>query len=109
MSILFFLLGFFTAAQVISYALVAESSSPTMTAMAVSIVSILTQGGYIVYQNLFSSLLLWQGEMHLVDGVPVYSLGAYQIAAMIFPLGLSLALFVLFKLKETHCRQQASA
>ncbi len=105
MAALFFLLGFFTASQVISYALVAESSSPAMTAMAVSIVSILTQGGYIVYQNVFSELLLWHGEMHLIDGVPVYSLGDYQTAAMILPLGLSLALFVLFKLKETYCRQ----
>ena len=105
MAVLFFLLGFFTGAQVISYALVAESSSPTMTAMAVSIVSILTQGGYIVYQNVFSALLLWHGEMRMTDGVPVYSVGDYQTAAMILPLGLSLALFVLFKLKETHCRQ----
>jgi MFS family permease len=105
MSVLFFLLGFFTASQVISYALVAESSSPMMTAMSVSIVSILTQGGYILYQNLFSTLLQWHGDMRMVDGVPVYSLSSYQAAAMILPLGLSLALFLLFKLKETHCRQ----
>ena len=105
MSVLFFLLGFFTASQVISYALVAESSSPTMTAMAVSIVSILTQGGYIVYQNLFSTLLQWHGGMHMVDGLPVYSLGDYQTAALTLPLGLIIALFVILKLKETHCRQ----
>ena len=105
MAILFFLLGFFTAAQVISYALVAESSPTHMTAMAVSIVSILTQGGYIVYQNLFSSILLNSGEMKMVDGVPVYSLASYQTAAMILPLGLILALIVILKLKESHCRQ----
>lgn len=105
MAVLFFLLGFFTAAQVISYALVAESSSPSMTAMAVSIISILTQGGYIVYQNLFSALLQWHGGMRMVDGVPVYSFGDYQTAAMILPLGLCLALFLIFKLKETYCRQ----
>ncbi len=105
MAVLFFLLGFFTAAQVISYALVAESSSPAMTATVVSIVSIMTQGGYIVYQSLFGGLLLWHGEMHMVDGVPVYSLADYQTAAMILPLGLGLALFVVMKLKETHCCQ----
>ncbi len=105
MAALFFLLGFFTAAQVISYALVAESSPPIMTAMAVSIVSILTQGGYIVYQNLFSHILLMHGEMQMVDGVPVYSLGDYQTAAMILPFGLILALIVILKLKESHCRQ----
>ncbi|HBI21601.1 MAG TPA: MFS transporter, partial [Legionella sp.] len=57
MAVLFFLLGLFTASQVIGYAFVAESSLPAMTATAVSMVSILTQGGYIVYQNLFSTLL----------------------------------------------------
>jgi len=105
MAWLFFLLGFFTASQVISYALVAESSSPAMTATAVSIVSIMTQGGYIVYQSLFGRLLLWHGEMRMVDGVPVYSLSNYQTAAMILPLGLGLALLVAIKLKETYCHQ----
>ena len=105
MAVLFFLLGFFTAAQVISYALVVESCSPAMTATAVSIVSILTQGGYIVYQNLYSWLLLWHGEVRIQNGLPVYSLGDYQTAAMILPLGLCLAFFIILRLKETHCRQ----
>jgi len=105
MAVLFFLLGFFTASQVISYALVAESSPLVMTATAVSTVSILTQGGYILYQNLFSKLLMWHGEMQMNNGVPVYSLGDYQIAAIIFPLGLVIALWAAMKLKETHCHQ----
>ncbi len=105
MSILFFLLGFFTAAQIISYAYVAECSPPAMTAMAVSIVSILVQGGYIVYQNLFSTLLIHHGGMHMVDGVPVYSFGDYQAAAIILPIGLAVSLFAIMRLKETYCRQ----
>jgi MFS family permease len=105
MEFLFFLLGLFTSAQVISYALVAESSSPAMTATAVSVVSILTQGGCLVFQNLFSSLLMSYGEMHLISGVPTYSLNAYQYAAVILPIGLLVALLVLYGLKETHCRQ----
>lgn len=109
MAVLFFLLGFFTASQVISYAFVAESSPPAMTATAVSLISILTQGGYIVYQNLFSYMLAHAGEMHLVDNVPVYSLAAYQQAAILFPLGLTLALLLIFKLKETHCQRIAES
>lgn len=104
MAVLFFLLGFFTASQVISYAFVAESSPPAMTATAVSMVSILTQCGYILYQNLFSGLLTWHDNAHLVDGVPVYSLSDYQLATGILPLGLILALLIIFSLKETHCR-----
>jgi len=105
MGILFFLLGFFTAAQVISYAQVAESNAPSMTAMAVSTVSISTQGGYVLYQNLFSAFLSHHGGMHLVDGLPVYSLADYQSAAIILPLGLIIALLTMVGLKETHCRQ----
>ena len=106
MAILFFMLGFFTSAQVIGYALVAETSSPVMTATALSVVSILTQAGYILYQNIFSRLLLWYGDMHLVAGVPVYSLKDYQTAAMILPVGLLLAFVVIMPLKETYCRQE---
>jgi len=105
MMVLFFLLGFFTSAQVISYALVAESSSPAMTATAVSVISILTQGGYLIYQNLFSTLLTNYGSVHLINGLPVYHLDAYQHAAIILPVGLLIALFVLFGLRETRCRQ----
>ncbi|MBA2657681.1 MAG: MFS transporter [Tatlockia sp.] len=104
MKVLFFLLGFFTASQIISYALVSESSSFVMTATAVSVVSILTQGGYILYQNLFSFLLTKHGEMRIINEVPTYSLGDYQFAALIFPVGLIIAFLVLFGLKETHCR-----
>ena len=41
----------------------------------------------------------------MVDGVPIYSLGDYQLAAMSLPIGLALALWVILKLKETYCRQ----
>lgn len=105
MAVLFFLLGLFTSAQVISYALVAESSSPMMTATAVSVISILTQGGCLVYQIAYSHLLTRFGSMHLINGTPVYSLDAYQHAAVILPVGLLIAFLLLFGLKETHCRQ----
>lgn len=105
MAVLFFFLGFFTSAQVISYALVAESSSPLMTATAVSVISILTQGGYFLYQNLFSNLLTQHGDVQLINNVPVYSLADYQYAAIILPVGLLIAFFMLFGLKETYCKQ----
>lgn len=107
MAVLFFLMGFFTAAQVISYALVAESSPPAITATAVSLISILTQGGYIIYQNLFSTLLVAHGDVHMQQGAPVYTLAAYQSASLMLPIGLIIALFAIKGLKETHCRHVA--
>jgi MFS family permease len=105
MGILFFCLGFFTASQVISYALVAESSPREMTATAVSLISILTQGGYIVYQNGFSWVLQNAGEIHMVDNISTYSLASYQHAAVLFPLAFVLAWFVITNLRETYCKQ----
>lgn len=105
MKLLFFLLGFFTAAQIISYALVAESCSKALTATAVSVVSIVVQGGYIVYQNIYSLFLINYGDMNIVNGTPNYSLDAYQFAALILPVGLVIAFLALIRLKETHCRQ----
>lgn len=102
MKILFFSLGFFTAAQVISYALVAEKTELNLTATAVSVISILTQGGYVIYQNIFSVLLIKHGEMHMEQGVPVYSLNDYQFAAIILPIGLLIALLSLWGLRESH-------
>ncbi len=107
MMVLFFLLGAVTSTQVISYALVAESSPPAITATAVSVVSILTQGGCLVFQNLFSYLLTHQPGMHIINGTPVYSLAAYQYAAVILPLGLLLAYLLLFGLKETYCQEES--
>lgn len=105
MMVLFFLLGFFTSAQIISYALVAESSPPAMTATAVSVISILTQGGYVLYQNIFGKMLEGYGSVQLVNNIPTYSLEAYQYAALIIPAGLLLAALVLLGLKETFCKR----
>ncbi len=96
---LFFLLGFFTAAQVISYALVAETNPAAVTAAAVSVVSILTQGGYIAYQNLFSLLLTYHHTIKYTAHVP-YTLADYHYASFILPLGLGLALCLIWRLPE---------
>ena len=105
MKILFFLLGFCTAAQIISYALVSESNSPMLTATALSVVSTVCQSGYILFQNIFSSLLVHHGGMNMVNGVPIYALSDYQFAISILPIGLVFAGLCLLKLKETHCRR----
>lgn len=104
MNILFFLLGLFTSTQVISYALVVESSPPMVTGVALSIISILTQSGYIIYQNIYSALLIHHGGMHLVNNAPVYELASYQYASLLLPVGLIIAFLIISGLKETYCR-----
>lgn len=100
MQILFFLLGLFTSAQTLSYVLVAQKSNPLFTASSVSIISLFTQGGYIIYQNLFSILLVSYEPAHIIDGTPIYSLGAYQYATLIIPLAFVFALLCVQGIKE---------
>lgn len=100
MKVAFFCLGFFTAGQIISYALVVESTIPQLTATAISIISIITQGGYIIYQNVFGYLLTRHANNQHFSGS--YSLSDYHSASLILPLGLLMALTVLFLLKETY-------
>ena len=107
MAFLFFILGLSTSSQVISYAMVAEKSSPVMVASSISLVSMLLQGGYIVYQNAFATVLSLSGSVQVIHGVPVYSLWAYQVAVLILPISFVVAWLVLFGLTETHCRQQS--
>ncbi|MDF1684209.1 MAG: MFS transporter [Legionellaceae bacterium] len=106
MAVLFFLLGLVTAAQVISYVLVAESSSPVMVATALSVVSLFTQGGYLVYQNIFSKILVKCGGVELIGGTPVYPLASYQTAALILPAAFLISLLLTFGLKETFAKPQ---
>ena len=106
MAVLFFLLGLVTAAQVISYVLVAESSRPVMIATALSVVSVFTQGGYLVYQNIFSKILVKCGGVELVGGTPVYPLASYQTAALILPAAFLISLVLVFALKETFAKPQ---
>ncbi len=106
MKILFFLFGFFTAAQIISYALVAESNPLNITGSAVSMISILTQSGYIIYQNIFSWLLTIHNQNYVSNIIPTYDLSDYNYAAIILPIGMFIACLITFMLNETHGRHE---
>jgi MFS family permease len=97
---LFFLLGFLTSTQILAYPMVAENNPHELTATAVSVVSIFSQGGPILYQNLFGHLLQknWDGTM--INEVPFYSMANYQHALWIIPAGFIIALIAVLFLKE---------
>lgn len=102
----FFTLGFVTSAQVISYPTIAESNSPALTAMSVSIISISTQIGFAVFQPAFGKILdqFWNGVK--VNGVPVYSAESYHAAMIILPISFVIALIAAIFMKETYCKKQ---
>ncbi len=101
---IFFILGFVTSTQVLSYPTVAESNSPLLTATALSVISIITQGGIAVFESLYGRVIehFWQGQM--VQGVQVYSPHAFHEASLMIPAGFLVALLAALLLRETNCK-----
>jgi MFS family permease len=99
---LFFVLGFFSSSQVLSYPLVAENNMKSLTATAVSVVSFFAIGGYAVFQPLFGWFMdyAWQGTV--VNQVRIYSLSDYRRALCILPIGFFVALLAALLMKESN-------
>ena len=102
---LFFALGFFTSAQIISYAFVAETNSPMVTSTAVGIISVLAVGGGAIIQPL-SGWMLSLGTKTMEHGKAVYSSGAYQSTLWLIPVCFVAAIILASFIKETYCKQQ---
>jgi MFS family permease len=102
---LFFALGLITSTQVISYPTVTESNSKMLTATCVSVVSICCISGGAIFEPLFGWLMdmHWSGAQ--VMGVRQYSLGDFQFAMWLFPVGIIVAFIVASLIKETFCQQ----
>lgn len=102
--IIFFLLGFITSTQVISYPLVAESNLRALTATSVSVVSFSVISGYAIFQPLFGWLmdLYWHGS--IVDKVRIYTESDFHRALWIMPIGFLVALVATLFMRETHCQ-----
>lgn len=104
--ILFFLLGFVTSTQVLSYPFVAEANSKTLTASSVSVVSLSVISGYPIFQQLFGSLMdaNWHGT--IVNNVRIYSASDFHHALLIMPIGFVIALVTVFFMRETYCKRK---
>lgn len=104
--LLFFLLGFITSTQIISYPLVAESNAHALTATSVSVVSFCAIVGYAIFQPLFGWVMdqHWQGAM--INNVRIYTPLAYHYALMIIPIGFVVALLAVFFMRESYCQRK---
>lgn len=104
--VLFFVIGFVTSSQVLSYPTIAELNPLALTGTAVSVDSVLIMSSGFIFQPLFGWMmeLNWDGTM--VNGAPVYSAHDFQNAMLIMPIGFVLGLIVAFFIKETYCKSQ---
>jgi MFS family permease len=99
LSILFFLLGFFTSTQVVTYPLVAESNQASNTGAATGIASLIIMGGAGIGQVLFGMLMNQHAE------TARYTVGDFQYAMWMFPIATVIALVAILFTRETNCRR----
>ena len=101
LSILFFCLGLFTSAQVISYPLIAESNSARNTGAATGIASVLIMGGGGVGQVIFGLLM----QHHATASASQYTVADFQFAMWMFPITAIAALLAVLMTRETYCKR----
>lgn len=106
--ILLFFVGFTSGAQVLGYPVISESNPSDISGTALSLAALLIGGGgYGIGLPFVGKLLHLSWEGAVVDGVHVYSAAAYQKAFAAIPIGIMLAILMIFFIKETKCRSIA--
>lgn len=107
---LFFLIGFVTSSQVLSYPAIAELNPPTLTSTAVSVDSISIMVSGAIFQPFFG----WIMELHwnhamTSDGVPLYSSQDFMNAMWIMPIAFVLSIVIGWLITESFCKSQFKA
>jgi MFS family permease len=104
---LFFLIGFVTSSQVLSYPAIAELNPPALTSTAVSIASMSIMVSGAIFQPFFGWLMEMHWNHQVIDHVPIYSAQDFLYAMLIMPIGFAISIFIAMLIKETFCRSQA--
>jgi MFS family permease len=103
---LFFLIGFVTSSQVLTYPAVAELNPAILTSSAISIVSFTIMASGVIFQPLFGWLMELGWDHTIINGVPVYSSTNLLHAMLIMPVAFIAGFFVTFLMKETYCKSE---
>jgi MFS family permease len=98
--LLFFLIGFFTSTQVLSYPLINEYSPPLYRGTLMGVAAVIIMGTPFFLQPFLGKLLdfLWDGAY--LNGCRFYSISAFRKAFLLFPFFFLLALFAITKIKK---------
>lgn len=105
---LFFLIGFVTSSQVLSYPAIAELNPPTLTSTAVSVDSISIMVSGAIFQPFFGWImqLHWDHSVN-AEGVPMYSSHDFMNAMWIMPIAFLLSIVIAWLITESYCKAQA--
>ncbi len=101
---LFFLLGFITSSQVITYPLISESNPSYLTGTSTSIASMLILGGYAVFGPFYGWLMDVDWHGHLIHGIRSYTEADFHYPMLVFPIAFVVALIAAWFIRETYCQ-----
>ncbi len=104
--VLFFLLGLFTSAQIISYPTIEESNDKAITGTAMGLASVLIMGAPAIFEPVFGWLMDKNWDGTIVNGAHYYSAHAYYYSMLIMPAVLFVGLIASFLVKETNAQGQ---
>jgi sugar phosphate permease len=98
-----FAFGLLSSVQILVFAICREATSIKIAGTAIALTNMIVMLGGNLFQPIIGKLLdmSWTGA--LVDGARVYSPAAYQFALALMPVGIIIAIFVMFFVRETHC------
>lgn len=106
--ILFFLLGFVTSSQVLTYPTIAELNPIYLTSTAISIDSMCIMISGFIFPPFFGWIMEHSGGIHpIVNGVVQYTENDFKRALWILPIAFIIALLITFLMRETYCKSQA--
>jgi len=104
--LLFFLVGFVTSSQVLSYPTIAELNPSSLTSTAVSVISVVIMFSGVVFQPFFGWVMQFNWDGAMKNGAPLYSSQDFQNAMLIMPVSFIVALVIAFLMKETNCEMK---
>ncbi|MCE3237924.1 MAG: conserved rane protein of unknown function [Gammaproteobacteria bacterium] len=99
---LLFIFGFLSSAQILVFAICREVTHFKIAGTAIALTNMFVMIGGNLFQPVIGKLLDlgWSGAM--VDGTRVYSVFAYQVALSVMPIGILIAIILIYFVRETH-------
>lgn len=105
--VIFFFVGIFCGAHPLCFALGKENSPLQFSGTAVAVTNTLIMLGGLIFQPMVGRLLDNHAvNVVLLDGIPQYTPADYTYALSVVPIGLMIAIFLTFFLKETYCQSR---
>lgn len=107
MQFLLFFLGFFSGGQILIFVISSEHFSRKLSGIAVGATNALLMAGGALHPRIVGEILeyYWDGTMH--QGIPSYSLQAYQVAFSTLCLFFVIALIISLRVRESHPSRRA--